>query len=438
MTNRSISKFLAGLFTASLLLSVAGTSARADDIKREGEGARRASLDKLELKAFKAELWSKLSDWSSGSAPGTGEVDGKVVVVCMWADWYAPCKRVVAQCQKLAEKYGKEGLVVIAVHNPKGWDSAKKPAFNKDIPFYSATDATGEFRKSLLSDQDPDVYVIDRAGQLRFADIDKASLEPGIQALLKEASKDAANINNTLAEKAKADEDRIRRSESITNAVDMTALPELDFTAPSAEAYKSAKWPKMPKDPQKVTTPDDEKKEAAEPPTPIALPDAQYITPKPALNGRVRLVYIWHPDARVAFNDMPAFDLIQKQRGRDVTVIGMLSIVKEGNSTKTLEADPIALKKRVKEFLDNHVFGHTLMFDLSNTFWDSATKFNTFSGFVPVPYVAIISSDGNLRWAGWQGLPSYDAALEQVLRVDPGVAARRKVEVEYMKTKTSK
>jgi len=119
-------------------------------------------------------------------------------------------------------------------------------------------------------------------------------------------------------------------------------------------------------------------------------------------------------------------------------VIGMLSIVKEGNSTKTLEADPIALKKRVKEFLDNHVFGHTLMFDLSNTFWDSATKFNTFSGFVPVPYVAIISSDGNLRWAGWQGLPSYDAALEQVLRVDPGVAARRKVEVEYMKTKTSK
>lgn len=430
------------LAASSLLLSlvtVCGT-AMGDDIKREGEGARRASLNALELKTFPVENWSKLSDWSNGSMPSAGELNGKVIVLCMWADWYSPSKRTVTQARQLAEKYGKEGLAVVLVHNAKGWETATKPAFNKDLPLFSANDPKGEFRKAILSDQDPDVYVIDRAGQMRYADVEKASLSGAIELLLKETPEQAANINKTIAEKAKAEEINSRRTQAINSTVDMTSLPELEFTPPTAEDYKKAKWPKFPKDPSTTQSAEDIKKEEEEPPLGVSIPDTQYITSKPELKGRARLIYIWHPDARVSFNDMPEFDLIQRQRGRDVVVIGLLCLVDEarGGSTSTLEKDPDKLKKRVKDFLDNRTFGHTLAFDLQNTIYEPLIKKNIYQGVIPVPYVGIVSSDGNLRWAGWMGLPSYSAALEQVLRNDPGIAARRAVEAEYIKKQEGK
>src|SRR3954470_18617576 len=58
------------------------------DIIREGEGARRRELDKMELKPFPAEAWSKLSDWTNGPALTPGVTSGKVVLIVTWADWY--------------------------------------------------------------------------------------------------------------------------------------------------------------------------------------------------------------------------------------------------------------------------------------------------------------------------------------------------------------
>ena len=239
------------LAASSLLISLATLCGTAwgDDIKREGEGARRASLNAMELKTFPVENWSKLSDWSNGTMPAAADLNGKVILLCMWADWYSPSKRTVSQARQYAEKYGIDGLVVILVHNPKGWETATKPTFNKDLALYSAKDAKGEFRKAILSDQDPDVFVIDRAGQMRFADLEKASLGAAIESLLKETPEQAANINKSISDLAKEQELQSRRSQAINSTVDMTSLPELEFTPPTNDDYKKAKWPKFPKDP---------------------------------------------------------------------------------------------------------------------------------------------------------------------------------------------
>ncbi len=432
--------------TAAALALAAGL-AHADDIKREGEGPRRAALNAMELKPFDLGLLEKITEWNS--KPGGADLSGKVVVVCTWADWYAPCKRVMTQTRKLAEKYGKDGLAVIAVHNAKGWDASKNPKFDAAIPFFAGVDATGEFRKAVNSDQDPDVYVIDRAGQMRYADIDKASLEAGIQLLLKESAEAAGSINQTLADKKKQAEAELRRAQAINPTVDMTSLPELDFPAPSADAYKKAKWPKMPKDrrgkdllnPQQATSDDSSAKEEPKVQT-IAFNDAQWLANKPALNGRVRVIYLWHPDSRFTHATIGMADLMQRQRGRDVAVVGAITTITDGTTVKKMEdieMDPVKVKKRFDEFLATRTFGHAVYFDAGSTILstglDEENPNSSSSDGIPNPFICIVSSDGVLRWAGGEWFPSYKAALEQVIREDPGVQARRKVEQAYIKAK---
>lgn len=443
-----MNKNLTGLFprfcAAALVLSVGlATQVRADDIKREGEGARRTALNATELKPFDLGQISAITEWNS--APSGADLTGKVVVFCMWADWYAPCKRVMVQCQKLAEKYGKDGLVVIAVHNAKGWDATKNPKFVKEVPFFAGLDAKGDFRKALNSDQDPDVYVVDRAGQMRYADIDKASLEAGVQLLLKETAQQAGSINSDIAAAKKKADEELRRSQAINQSVDMTSLPELDFPAPSPEAYKRAKWPKIPKDrlgkdlinPGQASTSSDTKEEE-KPPQAIQLADAQFLAGKPAMNGRVRVIHLWHPDSRFSFENMPFFDLMQRQRGRDVVVVGAITVVKD-IAGKDPEMDPVKIRKRIDEFLATRKFGHSIYFDAGSAIFNAGlgneNGNQSATDGIPNPFVIIVSSDGILRWAGGTWFPSYEAALEQIIREDPGVQARRKVEAEFIKRK---
>jgi thiol-disulfide isomerase/thioredoxin len=435
---------------------LASAAMGADDIKREGEGARRQALNAMELKPFDMSLTSKITEWNT--APTGGDLSGKVVVFCMWADWYAPCKRVMVQCQKLAEKYGKDGLVVIAVHNAKGWDASKNPKSVAGVPFFAGVDASGEFRKSINSDQDPDVYVVDRAGQMRYADVDKASLEAGVQLLLKETSEQAGGINAAeAARRQKADAEQ-RRAEAINQNVDMTSLPELDFPAPSPDAYKKAKWPKMPADrtgkdllnPGQSSGSSGEKKE--EKVQSVTFNDAQWLANKPSLNGRVRLVYLWHPDSRFTHDNIGKFDLVQRQRGRDVAVVGAISAVYDGthgesatseSEKKEVEMDPVKVKKRFEAFLTSRHIGHGIYFDAGASIMSTGLDkenagSSSNSDLYPNPFVCIVSSDGVLRWAGGTWFPSYEAALEQVIREDPGVQARRKVEAAFIKAKQGK
>jgi thiol-disulfide isomerase/thioredoxin len=433
------------LIPAMGALAVAGGLAHAADIKREGEGTRRQSLNALELKPFKFESLASISQWNSGSAPTTADLNGKVIVLLLWSDWYAPCKRVVAQCNRLAEKFGKDGVVVIAAHGPQGWDAAKNLKFNKDIPVYAGFDEKGEFRKAVLSDQDPDVYVIDRAGQMRYADVDKGSLEAGVTALLKEEAKDAASINDVTAKKAKDDEAAQRRAQAINVATDMTNLPEIEFTPPSAEEYKAVAWPKMPvprQPTESFTEPKaEEKKKLEEKWEPFTISDSAFITPTPSLKGRLRLVYFWHPDSKFSFEQMVMFDLVQRQLGRDVVVIGAIAPVKDADSSDEtkVEMDPAKLKKTWDDYVSKKSPGHSHMIDGQGSLYDlaRAKDQNQDQNIVYIPYVALVGSDGVMRWGGFYYMPSFRAALSKMLEIDPGVKARRAAEAEFIR-KTKK
>ncbi len=416
------------ILVAGLVLSAGLASpALGDDFKREGEGARRSALDKMELKPFPAEAWAQLTDWTNGAAPTPGDLNGKVILICTWADWYAPCKRAMNQATKLAEKYGKDGLVVIAPHNATGWAEAKKPAAPKDSVFLLANDPKGEFRKAINADQDPNFYVIDRAGQMRFADLDKSAVEGAVESLLKEKAEDAASINTKLATDAAKKEAESRRTASINQGASLVDLPEISFPEPSADRYKNAAWPRMPKLENEPAPADPN---SPPPPIQMLLPETGWIGPKPQLKGRARLVYFWHPDARLTTQIMPRMDTLKMQRSRDLVVVGAASKIADNTGENKLELDPKKLEARVREFTSARNLKHSIIVDPSGQLFDTSRRSQT--GEFPIPWVAIVSSDGVMRWSGPMGAPSFEAALDKVLGVDPGIQARRAAEAEYL------
>lgn len=418
---------------AVLLAALCAVPALADDFKREGEGNRRAALDKMELKPFPAGAWSKLADWTNGAMPAPSDLNGKVVLICLWADWYAPSKRAMAQAVRLSEKFGKDGLVVIAPHNPQGWKDAKKPAAPKDGLFLLANDPQGEFRKALIADQDPNFYVIDRAGQLRFADLDKASVEPAVEMLIKEKADEAAAINSTMAAQAAKKDAEARRTSTINQDVSLTEIPEQSFTQPGAEAFKSVKWPKMPKgeNEQSSSTP------GQEPPAiGMTLPETGWLGGKPNTKGRAAVLYFWNPEVRETYTQMDIMnkmDLLKTQRSRDLVVAGVVcKIAVQSGEREKFESDPKKLLEKVTTFVTTRNLKQSILIDPASVLFNASLRGKGDSS-APLPWVAIVSSDGILRWSGWRGEPSFEAALEQVLRVDPGVQARRAAEDEYLK-----
>ena len=75
--------------------------------------------------------------------------------------------------------------------------------------------------------------------------------------------------------------------------------------------------------------------------------------------------------------------------------------------------------------------GHALTVDLSIAFMGGAPQ--EYTQGLPLSFGAIISTDGMVRWYGQTEGPAFEAMLDRILKVDPAVQARRKVEAEYIR-----
>lgn len=417
----------------------AGSFAQGPNVLREGEGSRRAELTAMELQPFAADALGKLSSWQNGDALTADAIAGKPVLFCTWGDWYQPSKRAVTIGTKMAEKFGKDGLVVVMVHHERGWDAAKKPTAPAGSTMLVAHDAAGEFRKALKVDQDPDFYLVDRAGQMRYADIQIDSVEAAVAELVAEKQDAAASLKSRLASTA-ADQERERlKSEALKGSVKFTAIPEQDFPVPSAEDYRKVEWPPVPKDPNQPNS-----GQAALPKL-IQFPDSNWFPAKPEMKGRAIIVYFWTPLVERTYRDsIDAADQLAVTFGRDVVVVGIAMDFSEINGTKLKDEDKDfnQFVKRVeaihssKKLSPNHVMvaenGSAILRTL------------TADPEIPIPYLAMASSNLEARW--WPiksedgqtyiaGMNFY-AALRKVIELDPGIQRRQKAEEAYIKAQT--
>lgn len=449
---------LAGLALAS---AVAPSPVLAQDatggppaITRESTGARRTALDAMELKPVPAEALGALSDWQGGAAPASTDLDGNVVLIATWSSWYPAATRVLPMLQRLSAGYTDKGLVVIGAHDKQGWDKAASAAKSAGVTFRFAHDSTNALRTALNVDQDPDFYLVDRAGNLRYADVDTVSLETAVKHLVNETREQAADAPSAVARAADAAKAAARRTGEIRQDFDLAQIPELPFARPSEEDYRKAKWPARWKEYEEQllnmrnTDPTQEDVRTLLIPTGA---EAAWLGNKvPKLQGRVIVAYFWAPAYHFSYDNVqPMMDVLQKKHTRDLVVVGVMTprLFKRGESNPNtgrnqtedeVERERKEFQRLVEKTRAEKTYDHYILPDVEGAIVTSIVTDQQTQQGIPVPLAAVFSSDLTMRWIGYPLDPRFDSAVDKVLREDPAVKARKAVEAKWIRENQDK
>jgi thiol-disulfide isomerase/thioredoxin len=125
----------------------------------------------------------------SGEAIDLARLRGRVVYVDFWASWCAPCRRSFPWMNTLFERYGGEGLSIVAVNVDKRRADADR--FLRDVPasFTVVFDGQGTVPTAYDVKGMPSSYLVDRRGTVTFIeegfhDERRSDIEARIRALL--------------------------------------------------------------------------------------------------------------------------------------------------------------------------------------------------------------------------------------------------------------
>jgi peroxiredoxin len=427
---------------AAGLLALAAAAPTSAQVLRESSGQRRADLDRRELTPFSFG-WSSLTDWANGEALSAATTDGNVVLIFTWANWNPASTRVVPTVERLWTENQGKGLVVVGVHHDEGWEGAAEGAQKAGLSFRYARDAGNNLRMALNVDQDPDFYLIDRAGQIRYADIQTASLSAAVAELVGETREQAADLPALLKKRQSERDAEARRTGQIRQGIDIANMPEVTFPKPRVEIYSALEWPDRWTDFEKDRLQIQQYNYGgqAEPKT-LILPtiggEVHWFDAPPNLNGRAIVLYFWAPDVSYSYAKVqPQMERLQRAKGRDIAVMGVVMPKRDtsGNQPNAAEIEKQRqhFVKMIEAAKAKQRYNHANLVDPDGAVV-GALLGNNNTNVVPAPLAAIFSTDLQLRWIGDPTDSRFDAALEQVLRVDPAVQARRLAEQEYIRT----
>lgn len=118
---------------------------------------------------------------------GSTVSEGKVVYVDFWASWCVPCRRSFPWMTALMEKYGEQGLQIVAVNVDRDRETAGK--FLADTPHAGLDivyDPSGKIAKLYNLEAMPTSFVYGRDGTLQLS---KEGFDPketdSVEALIK-------------------------------------------------------------------------------------------------------------------------------------------------------------------------------------------------------------------------------------------------------------
>lgn len=373
------------ILTACAAALLAVSAAEAEPIRLDRRDHQREQLDELHHKPVPPRAVASLRSWT-GPDPLAGEsARGKVVLIAGFASWYSTSHSALTIAQRLHEQHADDGLIVVGVHHQKGWDRAPEILRKRGVTFPVAHDATGDFGKALLFSKGPDYHFIDRAGNLRFADVATRSVAGAAEKLLAETPEQAADAQHHQDTKPPAPD---------TERTDDTE-PSADFRLPDAAEYKTADWP--PHNPRVGSS----AKDLQGNPLPAQFGNETYLTDKPDARGKILIIDFWATWCGPCRAVMPQLDKLQKQFKDDLVILG----ISDEN------------KRTVERFLRSNRHDYSQAIDQKGTLKSAF-------GVRGIPHAVILSSDQTVRW---QGHPGYltPEIIEQFIDADPGVRARR-------------
>ena len=117
------------------------------------------------------------------------QLKGKLVYLDFWASWCQPCKKSFPWMQQIKQKYGPQGLEIVAINLDKDRRLAEAFLRGMKVNFIVAFDAEGRSAILYRLNGMPGSYLIGRDGSLYashvgFREKDKATLEKLIRSHL--------------------------------------------------------------------------------------------------------------------------------------------------------------------------------------------------------------------------------------------------------------
>lgn len=429
--------------SSAIALGLSGTLAHAsmmeDAVKLRGAGKSRDALTLTHNKPFDQALWSQLSGFSGGDPVTAESTKEKVVLVVTWASWLRTSHPAMRAAQEALNTYKDRGLVVLGVHHPTQHETAADHAKTLGVSFPIAVDKDGKFRSALQANQDPNIYVIDRAGNMRYAQIEVGSIDAAVKTLVEESVQDAKDLPTRLADSAKAAERERWKTRDLS--IDPSrGGPEVEFADPDEELYKKASWPwlfgKVEKD--KIL-----EKIKNDPPKITNWPEDDWFPSPPKARGKLKVVYFMDPQDAPMLNIIPVMNRVANKYQRDVVVVGSLfkqGVGGIGTDTQGAE-DQDKVKQRNKEYLSKIVAGRSLNHPLNPTLLQAENMEFSAGSLLPriqrsnteFGIAIIMSTDNRIRWMGDPATNDLGVAIERIAEADPGVQARRKAEAKAAK-----
>jgi thiol-disulfide isomerase/thioredoxin len=104
---------------------------------------------------------------AEGSTLRLAQLRGQPVLLDFWASWCGPCAMQAPILERLSQRYGKDGLVVVGVNVDDAPEVARHYAEKRELSYPIVVDVRDEAQKLYGVRSLPSVVLVDRKGKVR-------------------------------------------------------------------------------------------------------------------------------------------------------------------------------------------------------------------------------------------------------------------------------